>query len=161
MIQRLAITAALIMAALPVPASAAHLCGWFVETLAPDDVHNIEFWLQSDERISFFYQMSGKGFSSDDGSGSSYSPGSGTYSLDPGKPDKAWEYGTNLSPDSHIDIVAEIHEMPKDIFSDEPSPLITSFTYQRAITASTVKPGADAAKHQCIDAAFPEPPMPH
>ncbi len=140
----LALTAAVAVSG---PARAAQLCGWLTEKVSADDVHDFALWLQSDSDIAFFYKMSGKGVVTP--SGSSYGPGSGTFSLRPGRPQNPWGYGTNISQ-GDIDIVAEIHETPKSVFDDTESPLLVTWVFQRHVSANEKKPPTDFAKHQCI-----------
>ncbi len=146
---------ALLLAAIPAQANAAKLCGWFVEAATGDSENDVEFWLESNERITFTYEMTGKGFTSDDGSSSNYSPGSGSFALEPGQPQKPWSFGSTLGAGMHIDIVGEIHASKAKLFDDGPTPLLGKFVYQRAVTESTEKPPAPGA-HQCFEATFPE-----
>jgi hypothetical protein len=144
--RRLAIAAALVLAAAG-QARAAQLCGWLTETVKADQVHDFSLWLQSDSDVAFFYKMAGKGIVT--GAGSSYSPGSGTYSLRPGRTESPWTYGTNIS-EGEVDIVAEIHETPKNVFDDAESPLLVTWTFRRHVAEGEKKPPTDFAKHQCI-----------
>jgi hypothetical protein len=129
------------------PARAAQLCGWLTETVKADDVHDFALWLQADNDVAFFYKMSGKGIVT--GAGSSYGPGSGTFSLRPGKPQNPWMYGTNIS-EGEVDIVAEIHETSKSVFDDAESPLLVKWVFRRHIAEGEKKPPTGFAKHQCI-----------
>jgi hypothetical protein len=149
--------AVLVTGLCPVPAQAARLCGWFVEKIGEAGEHDVEFWLEADEHITFNYAMTGAGFTSDDGSSKMYSPGSGTFALDPGKPDKPWSFGATLGPGMHIDIVGEIHASKARLFdNEEVTPLLGKFSYQRAVTESSEKPPAAESEHQCFEAKFPE-----
>ena len=142
----LAIAAALALAA-GSEARAAQLCGWLTETREADDVHNFSLWLQSDSDVAFFYKMSGRGVVTN--SGSSYGPGSGSYSLRPGRAESPWTYGTNID-EGDIDIVAEIHETPKSVFDETESPLLVKWIFCRHVAEGEKKVPTDFAKHQCI-----------
>jgi hypothetical protein len=142
----LALAAALALA-ISEPAHAAQLCGWLTEKVSADNVHDFALWLQSDSDIAFFYKMSGKGIVTR--SGSSYAPGSGTFSLRPGRPQNPWGYGTNIS-EGDVDIVAEIHETPKSVFDETESSLLANWVFRRHIARGEKAPPADFAKHQCI-----------
>lgn len=147
---------ALLYGGFPAQAHAAQLCGWFVETVSGDSEHDVEFWLESNERITFNYEMTGKGFISDDGSSTNYSPGSGAFALEPGQAQKPWSFGSTLAPGMHVDITGEIHASKRKLFDDAPLPLLGKFVYRRAVTESTEKPPAAAGTHQCFEATFPE-----
>ena len=151
------LVAALIAGASCGQANAAKLCGWFVETVGADSEHDVEFWLQSDEHITFSYAMTGQGFTADDGSSRMYSPGSGTFSLEPGKAERAWSFGATLGAGMHIDIVGEIHASKAKLFDDDDAstPLLGKFAYQRAVTETTEAPPAPASEHECFEAKFP------
>src|ERR1700687_1016182 len=121
-------------------AQATQVCGWMVEANAPDDVRNVDIWLQADGHVEFFYKIGGEGISSE--GEKAHSPGSGTYILDAGKADRPWGFGTTLYPPSKIDITIELHKIPADIFSDAPTPLLAQFTFRRDVPASETKPPA-------------------
>jgi hypothetical protein len=146
----LALAAALVIAATG-PAHAAELCGWLMETTEADSVHQFNLWLEADADVSFFYKMTGKGIVTE--GVKAYSPGSGTFSLRPGRAEKAWGFGSTLDPPGDIDIVAEIHAPPKSVFSDDETPLLAKFTFQRHVPQDEKTPPADFAKHQCATIA--------
>jgi hypothetical protein len=129
------------------------VCGWMVESAKPENLRQFEVWLQSDAELSFLYRMTGTGVVA--GSARSYSPGSGTYVLHAGKAEKAWGFGTTVYPPAKIDITIELHEMPADIFSDAPTPLLAKFDFRRSIPESETKPPATLAKKQCVDVKPP------
>ncbi len=146
----LALAAAVVIAAAG-PARAAELCGWLVETTAADSVHQFDLWLEADADVSFFYKMTGKGIVTE--GMKAYSPGSGSFSLRPRRPEKAWGFGSTLDPPGDIDIVAEIHVPPKSVFSDDETPLLAKFTFQRHVPEDEKTPPTDFAKHQCATIA--------
>jgi hypothetical protein len=137
--------AAVIVAASP--AHAAELCGWLIETTEADSVHQFDLWLEADADVSFFYKMSGKGIVTE--GMKAYSPGSGTFSLSPKRAQRAWGFGSTLDPPGDVDIVAEIHVPPKSVFSDDETPLLAKFTFQRHVPEDEKVPPKDFAKHQC------------
>jgi len=130
------------------PAQATQLCGWLVETLEPENVHEFTLWLEADGDMDFFYKMTGKGISTEDSK--SYSPGSGSFSLRPKRPEKPWGFGTNIDGPGDVDIVAEIHVMPKSVFDDAETPLLASFAFRRHVSQDEKKPPVDFAKRQCV-----------
>src|SRR5471032_2103668 len=136
----LALAAAAVIAAAG-PARAAELCGWLVETTDADSVHEFSLWLEADSDVSFFYKMTGKGIVSE--GMRAYSPGSGTFSLRPKHAEKAWGFGSSLDPPGDIDIVAEIHVPPKSVFSDDETPLLAKFTFQRHVPENEKTPPTD------------------
>jgi hypothetical protein len=144
-------TAATLMTAPPV--RAAQLCGWLTEKISGDSVHEFDLWLESDSRVNFFYKMTGKGVTTENSR--SYSPGSGSFSLDPKRAEKAWGFGTTLGSEGDIDIVAEIHVMPKSVFDEGDTPLLASFAFKRHVPDGEKKPPADFAKRQCVTLATP------
>jgi hypothetical protein len=129
------------------PAQAAQVCAWMKEAIQADDVHDFELWLEADSRIDFLYQIGGKGVVTASMSGNS--PSSATFSLDPGTPEKVWGYGSTLNPPGKIDFSVELHQMPADIFSDAPTPLLARFVFQRNVPQSETKAPATLAKKQC------------
>ncbi len=100
--------------------------------------------------------MAGNGVSDTYGRG--HSPGSGTYSLRKGQPARPWGFGTTVAPPGAVDIVAEIHVPPTDIFSDEPTPLLAAFTFRRMIPEGETAPPAPA--RQCATVAPTAPKTP-
>lgn len=144
----LAAALALIAAvALGEQARAAQLCGWLAETRKADEAHDFSLWLQSDGDVAVFYKMSGKGVVT--GSGSSYGPGGGTYSLRPGLPESPWSYGTDIG-EGDIDIAAEIHETPKSVFDETESPLLVQWVFRCHVAEGEKKVPTDFAKRRCI-----------
>jgi hypothetical protein len=138
--------AALISAA-GAPARAAELCGWLTETADAEKVHEFSLWLEADANVAFFYKMTGKGVVSE--GMKAYSPGSGTFSLRPKAAEKAWGFGTSLSPPAEIDIVAEIHAPPKSVFDEAETPLLARFVFQRHVSEDEKKPPTEFARRQC------------
>jgi hypothetical protein len=135
-------------------AQAAQLCGWMLEKTNDEKYHELEIWLQSDQDIDFFYKIGGEGLVEDSG-GKGNSPNSGTFVLHPGVAERPWGFGMTVYPPGRIDVTLEVHEWPKDIFSDEETPLLATFTFQRPIPAEEVEPPADLAKHQCLTVTLP------
>ena len=129
------------------PAQAAQVCAWMKETIQGDDVHDFELWLEADSRIDFLYQIGGKGVVTASMTGNS--PSSATFSLDPAAPEKVWGYGSTLNPPGKIDFSVELHQMPADIFSDAPTPLMARFAFQRDVPRSETKAPATLARKQC------------
>jgi hypothetical protein len=128
-------------------AEAAQVCAWLVESNQPDDVRQLDLWLQSDANIDFLIKVDGDGIL--DGSGKSNSPESATYSLTAGQADKAWGFGSTLAPPGAIDEIVELHKTPADIFSDAPTPLLARFVFQRKFPADEKTPPDTLAKKQC------------
>ena len=139
------------LACAPSPARATGVCAWLVETTGPDDLHDLTLWLQADKDVDFFYKIGGEGLTSE--GSRSHSPGSGTYSLSAGKADKPWGFGATLSPPGDIDIVVELHAKPVSIFSDEPTPLLASFTFHRHVPEGEEKAPPTLAQKQCATLA--------
>jgi hypothetical protein len=90
--------------------------------------------------------MTGKGVITE--SGTNYSPSSGSFSLRPKRPQSYWSFGTTLG-EGDVDIVGEIHVAPKSVFSDEETPILTSFIFRRHVPGNEKKPPTDFAKRQC------------
>jgi hypothetical protein len=141
------VVAALAMTAIAAPARSTELCGWLVETIGDESMHEFTLWLEADGDVSFLYKMTGKGVSTE--SSKAYSPGSGTFSLRPKAPEKAWGFGTTIDGAGDVDIVADIHVMPKSVFDETETPLLASFTFRRRVPEGEKKPPADFAKRQC------------
>lgn len=129
------------------PVRGAELCGWLTETVDADSTHDFSLWLEADGEVNFFYKMTGQGIVTE--GMKAYSPGSGTFSLRPKRPEKAWGFGSTLSPPGDIDIVAEIHAPPKSVFSDDETPLLATFTFRRHVPEDEKTPPTDFAKRQC------------
>jgi len=128
-------------------AQAKEVCGWLVETNKPDNEHSFDLWLQADGEMDFLYKIGGEGVVTE--SGKSHSPSSGTYVLHAGKAEKPWGFGTTVSPPAKIDISVELHQMPADIFSDAPTPLLAKFSFRRDVPESEKKAPPTLAKKQC------------
>ena len=135
-------------------AQAAQVCAWMTETVDKDDVHEVALWLQSDSEVDLYYMIKGEGLKGD--GSRMHSPGKGTYVLHPRQAAKPWGFGATLSPPGEIDIIAELHAYPKDVFAEEEPPLIASFTFHRAIPEGETKAPATLAQHQCVTAEFPD-----
>src|SRR5258708_40352434 len=130
----LALLAAVVMSAvIDGRADAAQICAWLVESNQPDDVRQLDLWLQSDANIDFLIKVDGDGIV--DGSGKSNSPELATYSLTAGQADKAWGFDSTLAPPGAIDEVVEMHTTPTYVFSDAPTPFLSRFAFQRQIPA--------------------------
>ncbi len=130
-----------------IPAQAAQVCAWMKETVKSDDEHYFELWLQADSETEFLYQIGGKGVVT--ASLTANSPTSATYSLNAEKAEKVWAYGSTLTPPGKIDFSVELHQMPVDIFSDAPTPLLAKFVFQRDVPQSEKQAPATLAKKQC------------
>jgi hypothetical protein len=144
----LALLAAVVVSALVGGrADAAQICAWLVESNQPDDVRQLDLWLQSDANVDFLIKVDGEGIV--DGSGKSNSPESATYSLMAGQADKAWGFGSTLAPPGAIDETVELHKTPADVFSDAPTPLLAKFAFRRKIPADEKTPPKTLAKKQC------------
>jgi len=142
---------ALVLAAGAVPAHAGQLCGWLVESLAGDNVHQFELWLQSEGDADIVYKMRGEGVVTE--SSRVYAPGSGTYSLHARKAVKVWGFGTTLNTPADIDIVAEIRSPPKSVFSDEETPLLAKFSFQRRVPEGETAPPQPFGARKCVAVA--------
>ena len=146
--RRIALAASLILTvALAGAAQAKQICGWLVEKVEANDVHQLDLWLQADSEVEFLYKIGGKGLLSE--GMKMHSPGSGTFLLHPGKADKPWGFGGTLVPPGTIDIVAEIHVKPADIFDETPTPILAAFTFHREVPAGEKKAPPVFAKKQC------------
>ena len=131
-----------------VPAHAGQLCGWLIETIEADDLHQFELWLQAESQTDIVYKMRGEGIVSE--SSRSYSPGSGSYSLRARKAVKVWGFGSTLSAPADIDIVAEIRSPPKSVFSDEETPLLATFSFQRHVSEGGGAPPPPFGARRCV-----------
>ena len=133
------------------PVQATELCGWLIETIEADDLHQFELWLQAQRDTDVVYRMRGEGIVSE--SSRSYSPGSGTYSLRTRTAAKVWSFGTTLNTPADIDIVAEVHAPPKSLFSDEATPLLAAFTFRRHVPDDEGSPPKPFGARQCVTVA--------
>ena len=129
------------------PAGATQLCGWLKETVDPDDMRRFELWLKADAHIDFLYKIGGEGVITR--TGKSHSRSRATSSLDPGKPEAVWHFGTTTDEPATIDITAELHQTSADTFSDAPTPLIAKFTFQQKVPEGEKTIPPDLAKPQC------------
>lgn len=151
--------AALVAALATVPAQAAQVCGWLVESIDADKVNSWDLWLQSDAEVDFKYEMKGEGITTE--SSRMYSPGSGSFSLTAGKAGHAWGFGTNLEAGANIDIIAELHQAPKDIFNDDETPLLATFTFQRKVPEGETAPPKTFMEKQCVTLPADSPALRH
>jgi hypothetical protein len=142
---------AMALAAVAVPAHASQLCGWLIETIEVDDLHQFELWLQAEHDTEVVYRMRGEGIVSE--SSRSYSPGSGSYALRAGKPMKVWGFGSTLNTPADIDIVAEIRSPPKSVSSDEETPLLATFSFQRHVSEAHGVPPSPFGARRCVAVA--------
>lgn len=141
------IASSLLCIALCAPAQAAQVCAWMTEKNKPDDVHAFELWLSADKEIEFLYKLDGDGITGD--GFKAHSPSSGTFVLQPGKPDKPWGFGTTMPQPGKIDITIELHQKPADIFDETPTPLIAQFAFRRDVPATEKKAPPVLTKKQC------------
>ena len=140
---------AVAVGAVAVPAHAGQLCGWLVETIGDDDLHQFELWLQAERDTDVVYRLRGAGIVSE--SSRSHSPGGGSYSLHAGQPAKIWGFGATLNAPADIDIVAEIHAPPRSVFSDEAAPpWLAAFTFRRHVPEYEGAPPKPFAARQCV-----------
>ena len=139
---------AMAFATVAVPAHAGQFCGWLVETVEGDDLHQFELWLQAEDNVDVLYKMSGEGIVTE--SSRSYAPGNGTYSLHARKAVKVWGFGTTLNAPADIDIVAEIRSPPKSVFSDEETPLLARFSFQRRVPLGATAPPQPFGARRCV-----------
>ena len=149
---------AMALGATAVPAHAGQLCGWLVETIQDEDLHQFELWLQAEHDTDVVYRMRGEGIVSE--SSRSHSPGGGSYSLHAGQPVKVWGFGTTLNAPADIDIVAELRSPPKSVFSDEQTPLLATFSFQRHVTESRGVPPPPFGARRCVVVASSGTPAP-
>ncbi|WP_293678673.1 hypothetical protein [uncultured Phenylobacterium sp.] len=150
---RAALAALAIMAA-PIPASAAQVCAWIVETVEEDDLRRLALWLEAGSDVELYYMMKGEGLKSE--GSRSHSPSSATYSLRAGDPARIWGFGATLTPPGEIDVIAELHASPKDIFAEEEPPLVMSFAFRREIPEGETTPPETLAARQCQTGEFPK-----
>jgi len=139
--------AALLLVLAGMPARATQICGWIVEKIEANEVHQLDLWLQADGDLEFLYKIGGEGILSE--GSRMHSPGRGTFLLHPGKADRPWGFGATLSPPGTIDIIADIRAKPADIFDETPTPLLASFTFHRAVPAGEKRAPPVFAKKQC------------
>lgn len=147
-----ALTALVMLAANP--ASAAQVCAWLTESLEEEDFHEVALWLEADRDVDLYYMIKGEGLKGD--GSRSHSPSSATYSLFAKSPARTWRFGATLTPPGHIDVIAELHAQPKDIFAEEEPPLVMSFAFRREVPEGEAKPPATLATRQCQTGEFPK-----
>jgi hypothetical protein len=150
MLTRIA-AALVLLLAFDAEAQATEVCAWLKETVKRDQLYMFELWLQADGETDFLYQITGAGIVTE--GSKSHSPSSGTYVLHPRKAEKPWEFGATLNPPGTIDIGVELHQTPKDIFSNNPTPVLAQFSFHREVPASEKKPPTTLAKKQCATLA--------
>lgn len=134
-------------------AHAVQVCAWIDETIGEDDYHELELWLEADGKADFLYRIKGEGLRTE--SMQAHAPNSGTFVLRPRTPSKPWGFGAMLEPPGEIDVVVELRAWPKDIFSDEETPLLASFTFRRPVPEGETQPPKDFAVRQCATLKTP------
>lgn len=144
---------AMVLAATAIPAHAGQLCGWLVESLKGDNVHQFELWLQAEGDTEVFYRMAGRGIVTEPSG--SHAPSRGTYALRNRLPVKVWGFGSALNAPADIDVVAEIYAPPPRGFADRPTPLLAKFSFQRRVSADEGEAGQPFASRQCATVAAP------
>ncbi|MBJ7409886.1 MAG: hypothetical protein JHD15_05890 [Phenylobacterium sp.] len=145
--------AGLVLLGAAAPARAVEVCAWMDETVGEDDYHELALWLEADGDADFFYRIKGEGVSSE--GMRAHSPNSGTYVLHAGEPGRPWKFGATLTPPGAIDVVIELRAMPKDIFSDEETPLLATFTFKRNVPEGETAPPKDLSARQCATLKAP------
>jgi hypothetical protein len=136
-------------AALAGPVQAGQLCGWLVETIEGDDLHQFSLWLQAEDETDVVYAMRGGGIVT--AASQSYSPSRGSYALPARLPVKVWGIGTTLKAPAGIDIVAELRSPPKN--ADERTPLLARFSFQRRAPADGGAPPKPFGARRCVTVA--------
>jgi hypothetical protein len=143
----IAALAGLLVASTPHLAGAVEVCAWIEETVGEDDYRQVALWLQADEDVDIYYMIKGAGLS---GEGmKAHSPSSGTFFLKARTPEKPWTFGATLTPPGEIDILAEVHAPPADIFSDDEPPLLAAFSFRREVPEGETSPPPALAARQC------------
>lgn len=145
--------AGLVLLAAAAPPRAVEVSAWMDETVGEDDYHELALWLEADGDADFFYRIKGEGVSSE--GMRAHSPNSGSYVLHAGEPGRPWKFGATLTPPGAIDVVIELRAMPKDIFSDEETPLLAAFTFKRSVPAGETAPPKDLSARQCATLKAP------
>jgi len=135
------------LAALAGPVQAGQLCGWLVETIEDDDLHQFSLWLQAEDETDVVYAMRGQGIVT---ASRSYSPSSGSSSLPASLPVKVWGFGSTLTAPADIDIVTELRSPRKSVFSDEPTPLLARFSFQRRVAEHGGAPPRPFGARRCV-----------
>ena len=139
--------------ALAAPAQAAQLCAWIDETLGEDDYRELKLWFEADGDVDAYYMIKGDGLTGD--SMKAHSPNRGTFFLRAKTRDSYWTFGITHHPPGKIEVIVEIREKPKDIFSDEEPPLLTSFTFRRDAPEGETAPPKTFAAKQCATLGNP------
>jgi len=129
------------------PAHAVQVCAWMDETIGEGDYHELELWLETDGKADVLYKIKGDGLRTENMQ--AHAPNSGTLVLHPRRPSKPWGFGASLSPPGDIDVIVELRAWPKDIFSDEETPLLASFTFKRHVPEGETQPPKTFATRQC------------
>lgn len=145
--------AAVLAAALAGSAQAAQVCAWIDETAGEDDYRELKLWLEADADVDIYYMIKGEGLASEGMKG--HSPNRGTLFLRPRKADSPWTFGLTFRPPGTIDVIAEVREQPKDIFSDEEPPLLASFAFHREAPEGETAPPKTLAAKQCATLGKP------
>jgi len=145
--------AGLAMLATAAPAHAAQVCAWIDETLGEDHYHELELWLEADGKVDFLYKIKGEGLRTE--TMQAHAPNSGTLVLHARQPSKPWGFGAMLEPPGEIDVIVELRAWPKDIFSDEETPLLASFSFKRRVPEGETKPPKTFAARQCATLKTP------
>lgn len=145
--------ASLALLAPAVPARAVEVCAWIEEIVGEDDYHELALWLEADGDADFFYRIKGEGLSSE--GMRAHSPNSGTYALHAREAARPWKFGATLTPPGAIDVVIELRAMPRDIFSDEETPLLAAFAFKRGVPEGETAPPKDLAARQCATLGTP------
>lgn len=144
------IAAAALLAA---PAQAVTVCAWIDETLGEDDYRELTLWLEADGQADVYYMIKGEGLSAE--GMKAHAPNSGTLILRPKTPNSPWTFGATLTPPGKMDVIAEVRAWPKDIFSDEPPPLLAAFTFRRDVPEGETAPPKTFAAKQCAAVTVP------
>lgn len=147
------LAALLVLAGAPAAAAPTRICAWLAETLGEDDFHQVTLWFEADQDFDGYYMLKGDGLVGD--GSRAHSPSKGTFVLHAGKPDSPWKFGTTLTPPGVVDIVAEVHATPKDVFADDEPPLLAAFTFHREVAEDHPAPPADFGARQCATVSPP------
>ena len=145
-----AIGAAVLLAG---PAQAVTVCAWIDETLGEDDYRELKLWLEADGPADVYYMIKGEGLSAE--GMKAHSPSSGTLVLHPKTPNSPWTFGVTLVPPGKVDVVAEVRAWPKDVFAEEPPPLLAAFTFRRDVPEGETAPPKVFAAKPCAAVTLP------
>jgi hypothetical protein len=138
--------AALLCGSAAAPAHAVEVCAWIDESVDAEDFHDFKLWLEADADVEVFYMLKGQGVVRE--GSKSHAPNTGSASLSPKEPLRVWGFGTDYAPPAEIDIVAELHA-PSNVFAEDETPLLASFTFQRKQPADEKAPPKVFAARQC------------